>query len=848
MPPPPDVEALLAHAGWIRSLARSLVADASRADDLVQRTFVAALEHPPGPSTPLRRWLGAVARNFARQDRRADARRAARELSSARPEAVASAHESVEAIAIQRELFEAVLALDEPYRTTIVQRFYEGLPPREIARRANVPVKTVKTRLARALEKLRVSLDGRHGGTRGAWLSALLPLAIPPALPASTLWTVLVDTKIKIAVAVLALAGAAAVAWNLRPSSELQPVAARMSASPGEPLDPVDRKPSLAVAPATVVRENAAEDPSAQPAPAPSPPNVEPVARGRVLDVDGRGVAGVPLVLVSRTSGTPLDAIRRAEDSRGEPNATSRADGSFELKSPAGGGTVLARSADLTTVFGADLTWSRETTQENLIVVVAPRIAIGGVVVSEDGVAIEHAVVEVRVVAQLLGGLAGIADQSFDLPWRAQTDERGRFEIADAPAMKGARIAAELAGYARVSQPAPTTPSLDLRIVLRHVEEPYPHGEVVDSQGKPVAGALVACNSSSTKSDDHGRFAIDFERMHFDTSAPLDGDEVVAIKEGFLPARLQVPREEWREPITLRLGSEALEICGRVVDERGNGIQGAELWPVNEHPFGVVLEDIGGTGRFRSMEEVLRGGEEGTKTGENGTFVLRGLLAADYRITCLDHGTMRSAEIAAIPAGTKDARFVLDGADRCVHVAGRVVSRSGKPVEGVLVFPGKRIARWPFVPGNRPFPTFGESATTDAEGRFAFERLLPDGLTFQLGSPKLLMLSWDPPAGAKLDDLEITVALRCHLQIDLGDRLDLGDSFIVLRADGEKVETIEYRGPTAIGHPSVRISHGRSPVVAVTDDATTLVLSKGNQEVARLPLTLSPGELTVVRP
>jgi len=42
---PKDVEALLAHAGWIRSLARQLASDPNRADDLVQQTWVAALEH-----------------------------------------------------------------------------------------------------------------------------------------------------------------------------------------------------------------------------------------------------------------------------------------------------------------------------------------------------------------------------------------------------------------------------------------------------------------------------------------------------------------------------------------------------------------------------------------------------------------------------------------------------------------------------------------------------------------------------------------------------------------------------------------------------------------------------------
>ena len=39
-----DAETLLAHTGWMRSLALSLVRDPSSADDLVTDTLVAAIE------------------------------------------------------------------------------------------------------------------------------------------------------------------------------------------------------------------------------------------------------------------------------------------------------------------------------------------------------------------------------------------------------------------------------------------------------------------------------------------------------------------------------------------------------------------------------------------------------------------------------------------------------------------------------------------------------------------------------------------------------------------------------------------------------------------------------------
>lgn len=851
MPPPAlDIEALLAHAGWIRKLARNMVADSSRADDLVQRTFVAALEHPPEAATPLRRWLGAVLRNFARQDRRADRRRADREVAAARGEAVASAHESVEAIAIQRELFEAVLALDEPYRTTVVQRFYEGLPPREIARRLGVPVKTVKTRLSRALEKLRASLDLRHGGDREAWLPALLPLAAAPALTAATLWSLLVDTKIKIAVAALALVSVAAVAWNASRETEARPAPPTLAAASEPRPDAPERGTPLAGVTESPVRESvpATVEPKAIALP-PGHPIVGGIARGRVLDVEGNAVGGVPLVLVPHANGTPLDAFRSAEDTKREPVATSGADGTFEMKTRLGGGTLLASSAQMTTVFAADISSGQTHLQENLVVVVAPRGGLGGVVVTEEGAPVAQAQVDVRVERRILSSLAGVADQSFEIPWRATTDERGRFEIPAAPAIEGAHLIVSATGYANQYEPAPPRPSLDLRIVLHRLDKVFPRGEVVDAEGHPVEGAFVSCNLSSTRTDPEGRFTIDVGREYFEGLGPYSKDEIVAARRGFLPARFAKPRDGWPAFVTLRLEGEPLEIRGRVVDEAGAGVVGAEVWIIDEHSFGVVVEEVGNTGRLRSVEALLRGDDDTTRitTGKDGAFVLSGLLAERYRVACLDRRSLLHAETGPLLAGTRDVRLVLKGGEHCVRVAGRVVSRAGKPVEGVLLHPGVRLARWPY--GESPqFATHGDSTATDADGRFAFEKLSPEGLSFQLLSPNLLVMEWKPPADAKLDDLKIEVALRCHVQVDLGDREEYAESFVVLDGAGSKIEALEYQGPMAMVHDPVPIELGRSPVVAITEDAKTLVLSKGGQEVARFPLSLAPGELKVVRP
>jgi RNA polymerase sigma-70 factor (ECF subfamily) len=167
-------EAVLSEMRWLRGLAKSLGADAHTADDLSQPTVLKVLEHPPETDRSVRGWLRTVLGNRLRKSRRTRIRREAREARAARPESGASTFDVVARAAIQREVSDAVMALDEPYRSTVLLRFFEELPPRRIASLLGVPVATVKTRLARALDQLREQLDRAHGGDRRSWFLCLL--------------------------------------------------------------------------------------------------------------------------------------------------------------------------------------------------------------------------------------------------------------------------------------------------------------------------------------------------------------------------------------------------------------------------------------------------------------------------------------------------------------------------------------------------------------------------------------------------------------------------------------------------------------------------------------------------
>ncbi len=174
-------EALLAEAPWVRRLAGALVGDPAFADDVAQETLRRGLEHPPTSRAGLRGWLATVARNVVRSRFRADRRRTGREQAVARPEGGSPVDDVVARAEEHRRVVEAVLTLEEPYRSTILHRYFDDLGPTAIAERTGTPVDTVRTRLNRALGQLRGRLEAEHGGDPAATRRALLALLGPAA-------------------------------------------------------------------------------------------------------------------------------------------------------------------------------------------------------------------------------------------------------------------------------------------------------------------------------------------------------------------------------------------------------------------------------------------------------------------------------------------------------------------------------------------------------------------------------------------------------------------------------------------------------------------------------------------
>lgn len=236
--PPSASDVLRDELPWLQAFARRLASPAE-ADDLVQDTWIAAWQHAPAHDSerPLRPWLARVLKNRAHNRRRADERRRSRDAAARlEPSAVADPDAELRRFEVLQVLMGLVAGLPETDRRIVTRRFADQQNATEIGKALGLAPATVRSRLRRALERLRVELDEHHGG-RAAWAAVLAPL---PAVGRVSL-AVGAGTKVAVGVAVaLAVGGGVAVATSGDGPREPAPAAAAVPtavnpASPDEP-------------------------------------------------------------------------------------------------------------------------------------------------------------------------------------------------------------------------------------------------------------------------------------------------------------------------------------------------------------------------------------------------------------------------------------------------------------------------------------------------------------------------------------------------------------------------------------------------------------------------------------
>lgn len=166
---------VLAHQQAVFRLCYLLLGDPDEAEDIAQETFLRAWNHLGrfDPARPLRPWLLSIASNLASNRRRSAGRYVSALMRAFQNEPVASG--SIEEKSARQmeasELWRAVQTLSLPDQQIVYLRYFLELSVAETAQAINAAEGTVKSRLSRALQKLRETihqdfpvLAGRHEG------------------------------------------------------------------------------------------------------------------------------------------------------------------------------------------------------------------------------------------------------------------------------------------------------------------------------------------------------------------------------------------------------------------------------------------------------------------------------------------------------------------------------------------------------------------------------------------------------------------------------------------------------------------------------------------------------------
>lgn len=459
-----STDAVVRELDGLRALARALVRGDADADDLVQDTAVAALEHPPALDRPVRPWLAAVLRNRRKQLHRSEERRHQRELAAVVDEPVPAAPEALDRARILERLSAALVALDEPFRTAIVRRYLDGESSAQIARALEIPAATVRSRLKTGLDRLRTALDD----STPRWRQALVPF-----IPSLAKGAVIVKVKTQITILVLillALGGGGA--WFALHRGDHTPAPATTATTPA-------KKP--------VIVMKAPEQ--AQPVKDPLP------GQGRTLVVDEAtaegGVLRGRVINWSTNEGVGGADIAFSSD-EGVVTVHAKDDGSFELAPPKPIALTLA-----TIAAPGFLPYAPEFEHSPIHVVLSAGHSISGLTVflfpalDYHGVVVDAANQPVAgAKVKLLGTPAG--EQQIDklaTEWTTAKDGTFTFHAADEAVFEASKGTKR--GWSRLGGDVALTHVMLIKIGDAPARDATVAGKVVDGDGKPIADALV---------------------------------------------------------------------------------------------------------------------------------------------------------------------------------------------------------------------------------------------------------------------------------------------------------------------------------------------------------------------
>ncbi|MCB9879233.1 MAG: sigma-70 family RNA polymerase sigma factor [Planctomycetes bacterium] len=600
---------LLSEGRALRGLARALAGAGGGDDDLLQETTLQALAARERAGSHLPQWLRVTMKNLSRTMRRGGLRREAREREVAGAEEAADADPAQLAIGaeVARDVAAAVHALDEPFRTVVMLRFWHGLLPEAIAERLGVPRNTVRSRLQRGLERLRQRLDVRHGD-RQRWSAPLLlvtgmrlqPAAATASVGAAAFSTgigVLMNVKLMLGVAVVAAVTLLAM-WRPEETEarvetvKVDDVQAAAAAQLPEGL-PRDMERELVAA---MSRRRVNEPVADQPVVDPEVPIVDPwPVRLLIVDEAGKPVPDAEVVVWARR----YDGVRKSPIGGDYKAYTARAAGPLQRlrTDPTGRVSVVVDRE----VFEVEAVkegssdsdpatfWAERAPQDEQRLVLLTPVFLSGRVLLEDGRPAVGATVTTKVDAGTTW-----YENSMTVPTVApqRTDAQGAFRVPVRTGL-GYTMSAQLDGRETFAEQVWCFGRAPDEVTLRFTGSAAIAGTVVDGEGRVVPHATVTAwrvldvqtdqdlpriaprvepaETVTVEADEQGRFRIDVRRARpFDVLAQGEGRATSPL------VRVELSAVRPRGDVQLVM-PEFATIRGRVVDETGDPVVGVPI-------------------------------------------------------------------------------------------------------------------------------------------------------------------------------------------------------------------------------------------------------------------------------
>ncbi len=847
-----STEALLAQFAWVQRLAYRLCADADLAQDISQEAILAGIQRPPHRSKSLRAWLSAVVRNQLHMAGRRQALRRELEKLADAPVESPSPASLLESVATQRLVVDAVMDLVEPYRTTILRRYFEDLSPAEIATRQGLSPATVKSRLARARAQLEQVLASRlgHDHSDGAgWQRALLPLAaqgalrlaepaasglpLPPSPPLPGPWPSIVVMSTQKAVLfgaltlVLVLCGIQL--WNsadntdpLAPGALSSPrlAAAELAPSAEEQTGPHSEAPRTGLV--GIHAQEAETDP-----PPPEAPN-EIRVRALVIDLQGEPVPGATVLRIQPDQPREQAQALGATNSQGVLEFVQQFEAAF----------LFVRSPTAITLI--DGTVQPVGSSASPTIVVAPPRSVHGIVTAADGQPVVGAKVSYLSTVDPRTLLDRPLDRGSRLQWLAESGPGGVFHMDLVPELPGGILSANHVEHMEASLSVPQAGDQRVEIRLGDLADAADIlvGRVLDGADSPVPGAFVSLGFGSAQSQADGRFQLN--------TAGEPGTTLRAVVRGLAPAVLvREEGEDWPEFIVLRLGQPALTIAGRVLDGDDAPVPGVHLSLLDPEVFGAVPL---GPDRLQTMvvpvEAVMAGGDLGTETDGEGRFVIQGLQPRRYRIGLESKSDLRIGRSAWIEAGSKGVLLRLPSASEPVELMGVIVDDQNQPIPRLRLSVDRTLAG--DAGADLPEITaLGSSVLTELDGTFRFAPVQPGGLRLSVyGGAEYDFTMLDVDAFDDPSEIRIELPRSAAFFVEATD--EGPHALNVLDDDGEEVGMLQIEGQGLFRTRRGLFTGRRSPVYRLPPGDYTLVLSTDGEETTRAPLTLVSGQVKAV--